>query len=98
MLNYILYCDENRNVAYMMPTGKDMVLAKMPFDKALVMCKKGKMSISANQHFPIAVDDKYFFCGEIEEVKTETERTMESGDTVAEDKGKQKSKKKKRKQ
>ncbi len=62
-------------VSFLMRTGKDLVLSKMTAASALSICEKGKITKdSPNPHYPIAVDDTYFFEGEFIETPVKSLR------------------------
>ena len=65
MLNYTLRADDANNVNYMMKAGRDWVYCQMPHGNALRLCEQGTVTVGEIEDFPIAVDGKYFFAGEI---------------------------------
>ena len=96
MYNWILTKDANNNVEYlMMVNGKTAVVHHMPYEKALHIAQRGVVSISDNPDYPVAVDNAFFFKGEIEPWKnTEPATEPEVKPEPAADDSKKKSKKK----
>lgn len=67
MKNYVLQ-DTDGIVTFRMRTGKDFVENKMQLGAAVAILAAGKVAKSSEvEGFPIAVDNTYFFPGEIEE-------------------------------
>ena len=96
MYNWILTKDANNNVEYlMMVNGKTAVVHHMPYEKALHIAQRGVVSISDNPDYPVAVDNAFFFKGEIEPWKnTEPATEPEVKPEPDADNSKKKSKKK----
>ena len=90
MFNWILTKNANNNVEYLMVAGKNTVIHHMPYERALHMAQHGVVSIGNDSGFPVAVNNTFFFRGEIEPLaKAEPENEPAPADS-----GKKKSKKK----
>ena len=100
MYNWILTKDTNNNVEYLMiVNGKTAVVHHAPYEKALHIAQRGVVSIGDNPDYPVAVDDVFFFKGEIElwknnEPAAEPVTEPEVKPEPASDNSKKKSKKK----
>ena len=96
MYNWILTKDANNNVEYlMMVNGKTPVVHYAPYEKALHIAQRGVVSISEKLDYPVAVDNTFFFKGEIEPWEnTEPDDEPEVKPEPAADNSKKKSKKK----
>lgn len=84
MLNYSLNTNSQNNVLYIMKAGNDYVYGTMPYANAVRMCDKGNVARGDNPNYPVAVDGKYFFFGQLCEPPepVETEETEEETQKV----------------
>lgn len=90
MFNWILTKDANNDVEYLMVAGKSTVIHHMPYERALHMAQHGEVSIGNDSGFPVAVNNTFFFRGEIEPLA----KAEPKNEPAPADNGKKKSKKK----
>ena len=80
MLNYTLNTNKQNEALFIMRTGKDYVYGTMPYARAAKMCDDGNVTKGDNPDYPVAMDDKYFFSGQITEIPEHDETTEEKQD------------------
>jgi len=72
MLNYTLNTNNQNEALFIMRAGKDYVYGTMPYARAAKMCEDGKVTRGDDEDYPVAVDGKYFFSGQmVEEAASE---------------------------
>lgn len=67
MLNYTLNTNNQNEALFIMRAGKDYVYGTMPYARAAKMCEDGKVTRGDDADYPVAVDGKYFFSGQVVE-------------------------------
>lgn len=80
MFNYTLNTNKQNDALFIMKAGKDYVYGSMPYAKAAQMCRNGNVTRGDNPDYPLAVDGKYFFSGQITEIPEHNETTEEKQD------------------
>lgn len=77
--------NKDGEVAFLLRAGEDMVKNQMALASAQHIIDTGKITKSDRKDYPICVDDKWYFEGELmpkaaPQKETETDRTPQKGD------------------
>jgi len=76
--------NKNGKVTFLLRTGKDMVKNQMALASAQHIIDTGKVTKSDRKDYPICVDDKWYFEGEVTEKQTRKDTKNISKEDTAE--------------